>query len=480
MAAWRDDVRLPLAIDIFWEGAAGSCHKVLLERWSVTFAVEGESSSSGLSSTQDVIQQLKEVCKKISVLLRALFSFMRQLPAHRLFAQSYPSMLSYTIHAVPASNATRAFEAQFVATSGYAFIPIATPFGLLKVATVYRRDCSQFTEQQKQATPSRILQNNFIIQDYVPGSPDLVPASAPAPSWTRAVLAQLPTREAGSPIASFVPTSDAQLLRDDDVRDLPQCRSSPRSIPMSIAGSKQHFDSTGVDCKRTGEVAAVCHQPGVSQPMAIPRASIEGSIATAHILNAGTEIEYSEEKSGGILRESLISAKSRGFSPAFGDCGVTAWGISPTTPDLFSLALVGAEASVVGGQPRLLLSESPDVEGTNIVQGDGSSSEGLDMLLPFAIGDGSMTVASAFDTQSGSSPNCSSRLETAAVGAFLHQLKNAPKLSRSTCAGAGAGAGAKSGKLSSEGRDDISSQASLFDDELASFRSLRDELAQAL
>uniref|UniRef100_A0AAV1U9G8 Autophagy-related protein 13 N-terminal domain-containing protein n=1 Tax=Peronospora matthiolae TaxID=2874970 RepID=A0AAV1U9G8_9STRA len=689
MAAWRDDVRLPLAIDIFWEGAAGSCHKVLLERWSVTFAAEGESSSSGVSSTQDVIQQLKEVCKKISVLLRALFSFMRQLPAHRLFAQSYPSMLSYTIHAVPASDVARAFDAQYVATSGYAFIPIATPFGLLKVATVYRRDCSQYTEQQEQAAPSRILQNNFIIQDYVPGSSDLVPASAPESSWTRAVLVPSPTREAGSPAASFVPTSDAQLLRDDDVRDLPQCRSSPRSIPMSVAGSKQHYDSTGVDCKRTREVAAVCHQPAVSKPMAIPRASVEGSITTADTLNAGTGIEYGEDKSGGILlqhahsyggeqdgrlrgasvdpnvtaapygygnvaiereqcsvdqcspsvafqqrqhqlwegtnrqdseirqrdpqtfahdesttsnsttgyhplstpprhpqsnllqqhdsrrrrmsfngafvsevarahsptalvgitakagaalcshdgaqtvdlemfsasppfranpcelfstspgysnsksriqsgssnmptyittdqfqlrlhgakgppSESLISAKLRGFSPDFGDCGVTTWGISPTTPDLFSLALVGAEASVVGGQPPLLHSESRDGEGANFVQGDGFSSEGLDMLLPFALGDGSMTVAS--DTQSGSSPNCSSRLETAAVGAFLRQLKNAPKLSRSTCAVAGE----RPGKLSSEGSDDIPSQASLFDDELASFRSLRDELAQAL
>lgn len=195
MAAWRDDVRRPLAIDIVYDDAAGSGRpKVLLERWSVTFAADGESAGAvWLGSTQDVIQQLKEVCKKISVLLRALFALMRQLPAHRLFAQSYPSLLSYTIHAAPASEATRAFETQPAATSGYAFVPIATPFGLLRVATVYRRDCSLFTEQQEQAASSRILQNSFIIQDYVPGSPDLVPASAPALSWTRTAVVQSPT-----------------------------------------------------------------------------------------------------------------------------------------------------------------------------------------------------------------------------------------------------------------------------------------------
>ncbi|RLN45588.1 hypothetical protein BBJ29_008894 [Phytophthora kernoviae] len=155
MAPWKEDVQLPLAIDIFWEGDG---QRVLLERWSVTFAEDDVPSNAHLGSTQDVIQQLKEICKRISVLLRALFSFMRQLPAHRLFVQSYPSMLSYQLRTAPSNEATRAFEAQRVAASGYSFLPIATPFGLLKVAAVYRRDCDQFTEEQEQSWFLLVLQ----------------------------------------------------------------------------------------------------------------------------------------------------------------------------------------------------------------------------------------------------------------------------------------------------------------------------------
>lgn len=692
MAAWRDDVSLPLAIDVLWDGAADSRRKVLLERWSVTFAAHGESASAALDSMPDVIQQLKEVCKKISVLLRALFSFMRQLPAHRLFAQSYPSMLSYTIHAAPASDAARAFEVQRVATSGYAFLPIATPFGLLKLTTVYRRDCRQFAEQQEQGTPSRIFQNNFIIQDYVPGSPDSVPASAPAPSWTRAALVQSPTSKVDLRADSFVSVSEAQQPCADEARDLPRCQSSPRSIPISIGDpTQQQLNSEDVDGTQTKEIAAACHQSGMSKPMAIPRAGIEGGATAAGTLNAGRGIECGEDTSNGrqiqharsyggeqdvrsrdasvdpnmtaapygygnvaIEREqkrqcspsvafqqrqqqlwegtscqdgeferrgslasacdeppasishtgyhpsstpprhpqtyrlpqhesrrrrmsfngafvceavhsqsptaplgmategdaescvhggarsddagmfsvsppfqanpcelfstspscpnsksrihsglsnmptyvttdqyqprfhnakgspaeSLISAQPRGFSPDFGDCGVTAWGISPDAPGLFSLTLVGADASAAGDRPQLLLSESPDAD---IVQGDGSLSDGLDTLLPFAIGDDSMTVATALDTQSTSTLNCSSRLEAAAVGAFLHQLKNAPKLSNSTYAATSLSVrGRRPGKPSREGCDEISFQASVFDDELAGFRSLRDELVRML
>ncbi|KAF1782207.1 Autophagy-related protein 13 [Phytophthora cactorum] len=274
MAPWKEDVRLPLAIDIFWD--TGS-HKVLLERWSVTFAADGESSSAHLGSTQDVIQQLKEVCKRISVLLRALFSFMRQLPAHRLFTQSYPSMLSYTMHTAPASDATRAFEAQRVATSGYSFVPIMTPFGLLKVTAIYRRDCDQFTEQQEQAAPSRILPDNFIIQDYVPGSPELTPASAPV---TSAAMTSSPLRVTDLRTGSFVPVSDTEQF---DVGTLQRRRSSPRSIPAA----HQQFSNTGLVGDNVGDDDGVVQsQPGMSKPMAIPRVSSKGGIATA----AGREV----------------------------------------------------------------------------------------------------------------------------------------------------------------------------------------------
>ncbi|KAG7384103.1 hypothetical protein PHYPSEUDO_002958 [Phytophthora pseudosyringae] len=755
MAAWKEDVRLPLAIDVFWDADG---HKVLLERWSVTFAADGDGPNAHLSSTHDVIQQLKEVCKRISVLLRALFSFMRQLPAHRLFAQSYPSMLSYTMHAAPASDATRAFEAQRVATSGYSFIPIATPFGLLKVAAVYRRDCDPFAERQEQAAPSRLFQDNFIIQDYVPGSPELTPASAPVPSRTAAAMADSPMRVTDLRTDSFVPVSDAEQFGGDG-GVLQRRRSSPRSIPMAAATSQQQFSGTGPvsDSRADNEVRP---QPGMSKPMAIPRVSSKAGIAAAGGRDAGAGTGYGEEQSDGkliqhahsyggehdvrlrgaaanpnvtaapygygnvaiereqqlltsspslafqqrqqqlwegtsrqdtesgmhvsqlsfhdepptsnsnaayhrlstpprhpktvsLLRNSrtspglphkpflggneshpkpgsldsftldsglpsqrrrkssfsgafvsesaesgatsgqpaspftendsvpnemaqeataipakteaiairpsskqhsaadgmtmfsasppfqanpcellstspgyaysksqlrsgssnvptvittdqfqmglhgakrsssagLMSARKRGFSPDFGDSGVTAWGISPDTPDAFGLAVVDGAGSSSGGRPRFLsLSGSADTGGeSSYGRGDDLDADGTDMMLPFAIGDGSTigssatTAADSVSTGAGSALNRSSRasLDTASVGNFLHQLKNAPRLSTSASALTPSTSRGEADNASGN-KQEVAAPSSIFDDELAGFRSLRDELAQVL
>ncbi|ETI42930.1 hypothetical protein F441_11989 [Phytophthora nicotianae CJ01A1] len=716
MAPWKEDVRLPLAVDIFWD--AGS-HKVLLERWSVTFAADGESSSAHLGSTQDVIQQLKEVCKRISVLLRALFSFMRQLPAHRLFTQSYPSMLSYTLHTAPASDATRAFEAQRVATNGYSFVPIMTPFGMLKVAAVYRRDCDQFTEQQEQAAPSRILPDNFIIQDYVPGSPELTPASAPV---TSATMAGSPLRATDLRTGSFVPVSDTEQF---DVGALQRRRSSPRSIPAA------QFSNPGLVGDNLGDDDTVVQsQPGMSKPMAIPRVSSKGGIATAagrevgavlqqahsyggehearlrgatanpnvaaapygygnvaidrdqeralspslafqqrqqqlweghadrhdkeiglhssqtsfdepassssaayhpmstpprhpktisllrndrmspalthkpfvesspvpgsferFALDSGlssqvqhhtperrkssfsgafvsdsaessaTEADNSAQRLGdatpakpptkteaitihprashspaeglptfaasppfqanpcellstspgyaytksqlrsgssnvptftttdrlqrGVhnVKESssagMIAAKHRGFSPDFGDSGVTAWGISPDTPDAFGLALADADSDVVGDR-QLFSSGNADAE----FESTGDQNDELDaMILPFVINDGSSSATTAVDSVSTGAGSSLSRLsgvslDTASVGSFLHQLKNAPRLSKGSALTSSIAA--EEDQKTSNFEQEAVSPPSMFDNELASFRNLRDELTQML
>ncbi|KAG2765466.1 hypothetical protein PC129_g20173 [Phytophthora cactorum] len=715
MAPWKEDVRLPLAIDIFWD--TGS-HKVLLERWSVTFAADGESSSAHLGSTQDVIQQLKEVCKRISVLLRALFSFMRQLPAHRLFTQSYPSMLSYTMHTAPASDATRAFEAQRVATSGYSFVPIMTPFGLLKVTAIYRRDCDQFTEQQEQAAPSRILPDNFIIQDYVPGSPELTPASAPV---TSAAMTSSPLRVTDLRTGSFVPVSDTEQF---DVGTLQRRRSSPRSIPAA----HQQFSNTGLVGDNVGDDDGVVQsQPGMSKPMAIPRVSSKGGIATAagrevgavlqqahsyggehdarlrgaaanpnvaaapygygnvaidrdqerssspslafqqrqqqlwegHADRHDTEIGFhssttsfdeqpasnssaayhpmstpprhpktvsllrndrtspalshkpflesspvpgsferfaldsglpsqvqqhtperrkssfsgafvsdsaessaTAEAGDGVQRSedatpakpatkteaitihprasnspaeglpaftasppfqanpcellstspgyaytksqlrsgssnvptfittdqfqrgvhnvkgsssaAMIAAKHRGFSPDFGDSGVTAWGVSPDTPDAFGVALVDAGSGISGSRP--LFSSGNDFESS------GDQNDELDaMVLPFVISGRLSSATTAVDsvsTGAGSTLSGAS-LDTASVGNFLHQLKSAPRLSKGSSTLTSL-ISAEEDHKASDSKQEAVAPPSMFDDELAGFRNLRDELSQML
>lgn len=257
MLAWKEDVHVPLVVDIYWDA---DDHRVLLEQWTVLYAplfadndhrtgqnMHGYGGGYPLTNTRDVIQQLKEVCKKISVLLRALHAFIRMLPAHRLVRQSYPSRLSYEIHsrssAIPdADDSSFADDAM---TSGYSFIPITTPFGYLKVSAVYRQNCDQWGERQARAAPAQIFKDNFIIQDYVPGSPEMVTAPAkPVDDYSL-----------GPPMAamdlrtdSFVPVSDADQFGAE-----PRRRSSPQTIPKA---------DLPAPARRT---------QSISQPMAIPQ-----------------------------------------------------------------------------------------------------------------------------------------------------------------------------------------------------------------
>ncbi|KAI9909278.1 hypothetical protein PsorP6_014653 [Peronosclerospora sorghi] len=683
MTTWKDDVRRPLSIDIFWDGPGATTQgKVLLERWSVTFTAATDGVGS---STQDVIQHLKEVCKRISVLLRALFSFMRQLPAHRLFTQSYPSMLSYTMHVASVPEATRVFDAQRVATSAYAFLPIVTPFGQLQVATLYRRECDEFfTERREERTvPSCIFQDDFIIQDYVPVSPERIPASAPPP---RATLSP-PSDAEHLRLDSFVPVHHAGERFREDAEDVHQPqRSSPRSIPTPVVMPHQPFRMADAEENQPTTDIMVRPQPEMSKPMAIPRLS-KGGIAATSTRDVETAIAYGEKRAGKLTQHAhsyesehdvrlrgaaanpnvtaapygygnvaierdpqlnvspslafqqrqqrlweggndqhdaenglhvsqtssiqdepnsirnvayhpistpprhpktplhahhprhrkisfngafvsevahsqsptppsgvpgkaesnpmphhdappghlamfsvsppfqvnpcellstspaysfsknrfpsgssknvltfattdqfqlrlhrsttssatRIAAPKRSFSPEFRDSGVTTWGVSPDTPDSFSLALLGASESANGRRSR---SDNAEAGGTSDTQGRESLGDGLDMHLPFAIEDCATTVSSAHST--GSFQSSVSKLESASVGEFLHQLKHAPRLS-SYATDVGSKRTNDSADNSKDGSRKIHFQTSaLLDDELAGFRSLREELAQGI
>lgn len=263
MLAWKEDVHLPLVVDIYWDG---DDQRQLLEQWTVLYAplgVEGDGVASpggyALANTRDVIQQLKEVCKKISVLLRALHSFIRLLPAHRIVRQSYPSRLGYAIHSRPSVNAASGaqdspFERNAI-SNGYSFDPIMTPFGYLKVSTVYCQNCDQLSEQRVHEVPAQIFKDNFIIQDYVPGSPDLKPMQQRQIDDNYVLNAQQPRGATETRTDSFVPVSDAEHFTSERRR-----RSSPQSIPGS--GVNEPAQQYPQPARRT---------QSISQPMAIPQ-----------------------------------------------------------------------------------------------------------------------------------------------------------------------------------------------------------------
>lgn len=259
MLAWKEDVHTPLVVDIYWDG---DDRRELLEQWTVVYAPQfadgdpravspGGSSGYAFGNTRDVIQQLKEVCKKISVLLRALHSFIRMLPAHRIVRQTYPSRLSYAIHSHPGANADDSPFNDTAVTSGYSFEPIMTPFGYLKVSTVYCQNCDQLSERHVHEAPAQIFKDNFIIQDYVPGSPDLKPMQHQQID-DYALDARPPMTAVEPRTDSFVPVSDAEQFTMERRR-----RSSPQSIPMPNPEQQQP--------------APVRRAQSISQPMAIPQ-----------------------------------------------------------------------------------------------------------------------------------------------------------------------------------------------------------------
>lgn len=251
MEPWRQDLHLPLVVDIYLETED---QKQLLERWNVVYTPAG-------GGNRDMLVQLREVCKKASVMLRVMYCVLRQLPSHWLVRQRYPPCISYAIHSQgnAALGDSSAFEAS-VATSRYSFAPIQTPYGYLKVVTVYREDCEVLQGSPVGEAATKLFQENVIIQDYVPQSP------------------QIETEER------------KQFLITADRKQKPSRSSSFVQSPLlqtEVASQKDevdNFDSSGVERRRRSTPArmdaeeldaqpSLTRTKSVSQPMAIPSQS---------------------------------------------------------------------------------------------------------------------------------------------------------------------------------------------------------------
>lgn len=306
MAAWREDVHLPLTISIYLDG---DDQRVLLEQWSVMYAPDGSENDQHAvgarrignnhltGAARDVIQQLKEVCKKISVLLRALYSFMRLLPAHRLYRRSYPSNLSYEIHSTSSASLETHFERD-AGISRYSFVPINTPFGFLKISTVYRLNCEQIRDEEESAPA--IFKENFIIQDYVPSSPELL-----AQREDRMSLPS-PSTPISRPGIEFEPDTEADHFSEQ------RRRSSPAQIVEEFANRRSQ---------------------SISQPMAIPQAKTptvyEESVASprenGHVIHPHSYGDPDQLR--GVVANPNVTAAPYGYGNVAIDRGNT-----PPTP----------------------------------------------------------------------------------------------------------------------------------------------------
>ncbi|KAF0684526.1 Aste57867_23525 [Aphanomyces stellatus] len=273
---YRDNVGQPLFLDIFM----GS---TLLERWHISY-------TSGMQSKSpvDVINQLREVCRRIGILLRTVYCLVRILPAFpvgtRLKTQQEDlghvvAGLQYAVGAVDAD-----MRQQFDAAEPkqrYSFVPIETPFGMIQLSVLYRKrnddllaaiqlmaPASAATKQAAAPLPvgdldehvslqtSRTL-DNAVIQDYVPTTPKAHKVTPPSPILTAiprtpgAAAMQVVQEDHDDGTSSISSDYSMMSRRNSSMDDVGHHRTSqPVRIPQSAA--------------RAPPAKAVAHPPAIA------------------------------------------------------------------------------------------------------------------------------------------------------------------------------------------------------------------------
>mmetsp|Transcript_28753 Transcript_28753/g.52563 ORF Transcript_28753/g.52563 Transcript_28753/m.52563 type:complete len:858 (-) Transcript_28753:65-2638(-) len=85
---WRRSLHVPLRLDVFFQNEDQSQHeprKELLERWCIDYvASSADHAPYGHGGGDDTIAQLRQVCKRVVILLRSLHCLTRMMPAYRL------------------------------------------------------------------------------------------------------------------------------------------------------------------------------------------------------------------------------------------------------------------------------------------------------------------------------------------------------------------------------------------------------------
>ncbi|CAD7699449.1 unnamed protein product [Ostreobium quekettii] len=150
LAAWKADISMPLVVEIYLKtyrapdgddpDAPPTPVKTLLERWVLqcerSRSPVGPAPSSGVPSVSRMDKHT--VYKRMAILTRSLFSYLRVLPAFRLYrtgkrAGGRTFDLEYSLLKSLSSDG----EASSSDFSHFSFAPLETPIGVLNVSVAY-------------------------------------------------------------------------------------------------------------------------------------------------------------------------------------------------------------------------------------------------------------------------------------------------------------------------------------------------------
>jgi len=165
---WRRSLHVPLRLDVLHhahnDGVTDSQNQdqqqpqgELLERWCIDYVASSNPSETPIDNNE-TIAQLRQVCKRVVILLRSLHCLSRMLPSYRVhkqiqsssqstsqqntnrnyFGSSKEGSIGFTIYAAPqyidSGGASIEVPPEF---SGRKFTPVPTPFGLLCFSVIY-------------------------------------------------------------------------------------------------------------------------------------------------------------------------------------------------------------------------------------------------------------------------------------------------------------------------------------------------------
>ncbi|KAM1613796.1 hypothetical protein ACFX1Z_002280 [Malus domestica] len=174
---WHRSVMDPMIIDIilvhggpssssvdnlYVNSVEGTSVETIIERWVVQY----ETPRVVAPQTGDTSASYKKTYKKSIILLRTLYSYMRLLPAYRIFKQLSTSSQTYNFDIIYKVSSLRDpfSRAEEELMEEHSFAPVEAHPGCLSLSVTYRSTLADFNLEPSLPMPPRI------ITDYV-GSP---------------------------------------------------------------------------------------------------------------------------------------------------------------------------------------------------------------------------------------------------------------------------------------------------------------------
>jgi len=164
---WRRSLHVPIRLDV--ELLRHSCNnkttRQLLERWCIDFLESpipdslDSNTRTNIDGTIDTLPQLRQVCKRVVILLRTLYCVCRMLPAYKLHlrlvscssnkgyyasnSMAIEGNICFTIYAI-GSHDEKIQKGSTESFVKHDFVPVPTPYGVLKLCALYDKSISNF------------------------------------------------------------------------------------------------------------------------------------------------------------------------------------------------------------------------------------------------------------------------------------------------------------------------------------------------